>query len=211
MIPFATPMLGGSSFASFSAVYTSTQTVTPPIGATKAFIEGYGAGGYGSNYTQGGNYQTGGCGGHYAAKTLSLSGVTALYVAPGLAASGASGGNSLVRIGSSSGTIVMLAAGGQQGSTLNATGTADIGDVSYPGGSTDGGNGGSYGGGGGCAGPNGAGAAGNSGGTGGFGGGGLAGAGGTGGLSKGTAGSLYGGGGSNATLGAQGAIKITWR
>lgn len=198
ILPFATPMLGGSPFVGFSTSYTTTgsQTVPIPAGATQAVIEGYGAGSFGYQYNSSGY---GGGGANYARTTASLAGLTGLYITVPVAGTGQVGPSAIARANSSGGTILMQAGGGVYGASASVS---NVGDVSYNGGR---GYGATNGGGGGAAGPNGAGGAGGSS-TGGAGGGGLAGSGGA----TGKVGNNYGGGGASNQNGAQGAIKITW-
>jgi len=175
---------------------TGTQTVLAADwgGATSAFIECYGGGAGGGN-------PSGGGAGAYSAATVSLAGLTGLYLDVPAASFGA-GGSASVKQNNSSGTTVCSAAGG----TIPTGGDAasGVGDTKY-----SGGNGSGSGGGGGAAGPNGNG--GNaSGTTGGAGNGGLAG---NGGSFPATAATNYGGGAQGnefGSTGRQGVIKITW-
>lgn len=193
-------VLGGTGFIGFSTTYTTvgSQSVAIPAGASQVVIQGYGAGG-GSGTLNGAT--VGGNGGSYAKATLSLPGLTALYLTIPAGAIGAAGSPATVQSNGSGGPTVMSAAGGNRNAVANA---ASVGDLVYAGGLGSGnGQGAGYGGG--AAGPNGPG--GNASGSGlGTGNGGLAGNGG----GSAANGSNYGGGSGQAAQGGQGAIVLTW-
>lgn len=201
MIPFAAPSLAsGNAFASFSQTFTTTggQTVAKPVGATTAILEGISGGNNGTQSFDGSEYtSTGGYGGGYSKRTISVASVTNLYIMVGT-----NGAATSIRLETSVGTSVLVALIGP-----NSGGT---GDVKYDGGAGSSNYGYTNAAGGGAAGPNGNGFPATSPTTPGSGNGFPAGSGGA--VGDGT---LYGGGGgvagtSDTKAGAQGWAKVTW-